>query len=238
MASKKSQPDEVPSGQDRANFVEYLHETEIECAALADSAIRDSMDETRWLKLKRLFRVLILFAATLGSIVGTISLGRSVASILNSGDWEGRWTLFSVGVCFVVLLAITRIARYTALTELMQHIESLKHWSSSYLILVDKCRKERHMRASAAKSRGELDDAANAIEREKAAIDRDYHPNPDDLIKSRRHVRQEMQDTDYDPIKTLRVEEVRGVPTEIEEFNQKLAEAEALSEIDNNQSRV
>ena len=58
-----------------------------------------------------------------------------------------------------------------------------------------------------------------------------------------KRIRQDMQENDYDPIKTLRVEEVRGIPTDVEEFNRKLAEAEALAEaeqagLDNKQSRA
>lgn len=233
---------EIPSGQDRANFVEYLHETEIECAALTDNAMRDSQDESTWLRIKEWCRGIGLLLTTIASICTASALGWYISPVLSSGNWQDRWIVFSFGALVTVLIVVKQVAKATDLTDARLNIKNLKAWSSDYNILVDRCKKERHMRASAATSRGELDESADMIEREKQAIDRYYHPDPDDLARSRKRVRKDMQENDYDPIKTLRVEEVRGISNDVEEFNRKLAEAEALAEaeqgLDNKQSNA
>jgi hypothetical protein len=216
-----------PNIQERANFVELMHDNEVECTALHDVIMKDADNvktSQQWQWVLNGIVITSVVVTILGLIIGS---GWYFQNIMTAETWM---IYFFVSM---FLLIFSTICVWTALPEsskLGAKAYKLREYSSDYLTLAGEIKRQRMMTAAGAETKKQLNEAVEAIYKQKNNIDSKVYPDANTLNQARARVKTDLLN-DYDPVKTLRVEDIK-------DFDTRLAEAEATHEKDIKKSVV
>jgi hypothetical protein len=196
----------APSERLRRGFVEFVRETEIDAHAQATVA-SGSAERTRS-KLKWSRR-------TLGSLPWMLFAG-AVPLLYVAWLWAGGW----VTPAFIAASASLLVAFLAVLMDcsrrhgrLEREAERLEGISSDYLILAERAKTFRLVHAERLETKGRLDELTFQLQGSKENLDQRFHPSVEELDVARESARHRI--------------EVVEAPSAEQEFDERLAEAEA-----------
>jgi len=210
---------EHPNVQERSNFVALLHDLEVECLAVGETAMRTADNLEGWIGLRKLYNFIVMFFApiTMLSIIGMVAW--KISPMMTTDNWI-IYAASSFIMFFLSMFAFNQIM--FNLSNFQSKIDAMRENASTYANLADDIKRHRLMTVVSAESKSELSKAIDDIYERKRLLDSLVHPDPDKLSENKVRIKSNMLN-DYDPMKTLRVEEIK-------DFDSRLAEAEAAYE--------
>jgi len=200
---------EEPSARLKRGFVEFVKETEVDAhaqAVVASGSAGQSRSKLKWSR------------RTFGAIPWLLFAG---AVPLLYADWMYTGSLTapaflaaSAGLLVVFLTVLVgSVRRHGRLERSARDLEQI---SSDYLIMAERAKSYRLVHAERLETKGRLDELTGSLRDAKEKLDKRFHPPVSELDGVRESVRHRI--------------EVTTMPSPEEEFDERLAEAEAAED--------
>ena len=200
---------ERPTIRERKALQEFVKEVELDCHAQATVASVEA-DKAKqrlyWSKrIRNSFAYLLGFGFLPLLFLAYQHFGRSLGMAVT-------------GVTMAIMLLTLTLTNSSKHTRLAKAIEKNRRTSSNYLLVAEDAKLLRLVKAERLDTKKQLDALVDNLASRKNRLDNEHHPRTDDLHQARDSVR-------------VRID--TGIPfQDIDDFEERLAEAEARTELD------
>lgn len=195
---------EAPTGRLKESFLEFVRETELDCHAQATVASNsaDQLEaQSKWAKR---------FTAPLPWLTVLGALPALYVALQHFGSYLSLGFIMTVVAALVIFSGTLKLSWQHG----NQEPEKLRKISSDYLVLAERAKSFRLVRAERMDSKARLDELTEQLRKSKVELDNQFHPRVDEVEAARESKRFRVADL-VDPRR---------------DFDERLAEAEAKAE--------